>query len=113
LKVKILNPSSPGEVYVRPDDSINDAFLWEPALIDKHHAVRINTNHPYYQKVYIPNHYSDVTIQGMDSLLWALTEAELGTINKATKDHFEELRYEVSRLLRKLVENLPEPELDD
>jgi hypothetical protein len=42
-----------------------------------------------------------------------LVEAELGTINEATKTHFEELRFEVSRLLRKLVEDLPEPELED
>ena len=52
-------------------------------------------------------------LKGMDSLLWALIEAELGTINEATKTHFEELRFEVSRLLRKLVEDLPEPTLDD
>jgi glucokinase len=38
----------------------------------------INTGHPYYHKVYIPNLASGVTIQGMDSLLWALAEAELG-----------------------------------
>ena len=112
LKLKILNPSAPGQVYVHPDDEIEDGILWEPALIEGHHAVRVNRGHPYYHKVYIPNLSSDVTIQGMDSLLWALSEAELGTINKATKTHFEELRFEVSRLLRKLVEDLPEPDLD-
>ncbi len=112
LKLKILDPSGPGQVYIHTDNEIEDGILWEPALIEGHHAVRINTGHPYYHKVYIPNHSSDVTIQGMDSLLWALAEAELGTINKATKNHFEELRFEVSRLLRKLVEDLPEPDLD-
>jgi hypothetical protein len=49
----------------------------------------------------------------MDSLLWAMIEAELGTINEATKTHFEELRFEVSRLLRKLVEDLPDPKMED
>jgi hypothetical protein len=112
LKLNILNPSTPGGVCIQPTDSINDGLLWAPALIDGHHAVQINTGHDYYTKVYVPNLASDVIVQGMDSLLWALAEAELGTINAATKTHFEELRFEVSRLLRKLVEDLPGPEMD-
>ena len=50
-------------------------------------------------------------MQGMDSLLWALSEAELGTISETTKKHFSELRFEVSRILRALVEDLPDPDL--
>jgi hypothetical protein len=49
----------------------------------------------------------------MDSLLWALCAAELGTVNEATKRHFAELRFEVARLLRRLVEDLPEPDLGE
>jgi hypothetical protein len=52
-----------------------------------------------------------VTVQGMDSLLGALCAAELGTVNDASKRHFAELRYEVSRLLRRLVDDLPEPDV--
>lgn len=113
LKLKVSESTAPGQVCVQPADSIDDGILWAPAIIDGHHAVRVNTGHPYYHKVYVPNLASDVTVQGMDSLLWALVEAELGTINEATKTHFEELRFEVSRLLRKLVEDLPEPDLED
>ena len=113
LKLKVSESTAPGQVCLQPADSIDDGILWAPAIIDGHHAVRVNTGHPYYHKVYVPNLSSDVTVQGMDSLLWALVEAELGTINEATKTHFEELRFEVSRLLRKLVEDLPEPELED
>lgn len=113
LKLKVSESTAPGQVCVQPADSIDDGILWAPAIIDGHHAVRVNTGHPYYHKVYVPNLSSDVTVQGMDSLLWALVEAELGTINEATKTHFEELRFEVSRLLRKLVEDLPEPKLED
>ncbi|HHL3493506.1 TPA: ATP-binding protein [Legionella pneumophila] len=113
LKLKVGEASAPGQVCIQPSESIDDGILWAPAIIEGHHAVRINTGHPYYHKVYVPNLSSDVTIQGMDSLLWALIEAELGTINEATKTHFEELRFEVSRLLRKLVEDLPEPDLDE
>ena len=109
LRLKISTPTKPGEHFVQPADSIEDGLLWEPALIDGHKAVRINTSHPYYHKVYVPNLNSGVTVQGMDSLLWALCQAELGTVNDASKRHFQELRFEVSRLLRRLVEDLPEP----
>ena len=111
LKIPTISAVAPGEVYVTTVDTIADGVLFEPVLIEQHKAVRINTGHPYYHKVYVPNWSSGVTIQGMDSLLWALCAAEYSTVNDATKDHFEELRYEVSRLLRKLVEDLPEPEL--
>jgi Histidine kinase-, DNA gyrase B-, and HSP90-like ATPase len=113
LKLNITDATTPGEVCVQPIDSIIDGLLWAPTIIEGHHAVQVNTGHPYYHKIYVPNHSSDVTVQGMDSLLWALVEAELCTINEATKNHFEELRFEVSRLLRKLVEDLPEPELEE
>lgn len=113
LKLNISNSKNPGEVCVQPTDDIKDGLLWEPAMIDGHHAVRINTAHPYYHKIYVPNLTSDVTVQGMDSLLWALVESELGTINETTKTHFEELRFEVSRLLRQLVIDLPDPDIED
>jgi len=113
IKLPVLEPVNDGELHVSPVEFIEDGLLWEPALIDTHHAVRINTNHAYYHKVYIPNLSSGVTIQGMDSLLWALSEAELGTISEESKYHLKELRYEVSRILRRLVEDFPEPDLDE
>ena len=112
LKIKISSALREGQCFVEPADSIDDGMLWEPCLIDGHQAVRINKGHPYYHKVYVPNFLSGVTIQGMDSLLWALCRAEFGTVNDATKRHSEELRYEVSRLLRRLVDDLPEPDVE-
>ena len=61
----------------------------------------------------MPNLKSGVTIQGMDSLLWALCSAEFSTINANTLTHFEELRFELSRILRRLVADLPEPDMND
>jgi len=112
LRLTIGSAQKPGECYVVAVPGIDDGILWEPALIDGHKAVRINTGHPYYHKVYVPNLTSGVTVQGMDSLLWAICAAELGTVSDATKRHFAELRFEVSRLLRTLVNDLPEPDVD-
>lgn len=112
LKLDLSTPAEPGQVNVKPVPSLDDNILWSPTLIEGHHAVQINTGHPYYHKVYVPNLASGVTIQGMDSLLWALAEAELGTISEPTRKHFSELRFEVSRILRALVEDLPDPNLD-
>lgn len=111
LRLKLSTAQKPGECFVAPVEGLDDGVLWEPALIDSHKAVRINVGHPYYHKVYVPNLNSGVTVQGMDSLLWALCAAELGTINEASKRHFNDLRFEVSRLLRALVADMPEPEL--
>lgn len=112
LKISVRDPRKPGEVHIQPVESINDGLLWEPSIIGGNQGVSINTGHPYYNKVYVTNRQSGVIIQGLDSLIWALGSAELGTVNEATKKHFEEMRYEVSRLLRTLVEDLPDPEIE-
>jgi hypothetical protein len=113
LKLPVMTARTPGEVHVKAVDSIDDGLLWSPCLIDGNHAVQINQNHPYYAKVYVPNLAEGVTIQGMDSLLWGLVEAELDATTDSTKKLFHELRYEVSKLLRTLVEDLPDPDLEE
>jgi hypothetical protein len=113
IKIPVTTAARPDEVNVQPVPSIDDGLLWQPAIVDQHHAVQINTGHQYYSKVYVPNLALGVTIQGMDSLLWALVEAELGATAEGTQKHFRELRYEVSRILRALVEDMPEPDLGD
>ena len=109
LKLPVTSAATPGQVHVEPADDVAEGVLFEPALIETHKAVRINTQHPYYHKVYVPNHNDSVTVQGLDSLLWALCVAELSTTTNDTSELFNDMRYEVSRILRKLVESLPEP----
>jgi hypothetical protein len=113
-RIRIILEEDPNARYlhVKTEDSLEDGFLWLPALINSHHAVKINRGHPYYRKVYVPNLSKSVTIQGIDALLWAICEAELSTINPETKSYFELLRREVSRILRHLVADLPEPILE-
>ncbi|MEQ1642467.1 MAG: ATP-binding protein [Pyrinomonadaceae bacterium] len=109
LKIKLVEKKNAGELHVQPTDSLQDGMLWDPAFIDGNLAVRINTSHPYYHKVYVPNRKSGVTVQGLDSLLWALCSAELANVSETNKRNFEEMRYEVSRVLRRLVDDLPDP----
>jgi hypothetical protein len=111
LKLPVGSANRPGEVFVQPSSGVSDGMLFEPCIIEQHKAVRINTEHEYYRKVYIPNLKNGVTIQGMDSLLWALAVAELSATTDKTEENFSDMRFEVSRILRKLVEGLPEPEL--
>jgi histidine kinase/DNA gyrase B/HSP90-like ATPase len=113
LKIRLVEQKQSGELHVQPIDTLLDGVLWEPAFINNNQAVRINTGHPYYHKVYLPNRQSGVTIQGLDSLIWALCAAELGNVSEQNKRNFEEMRYEVSRILRRLVEDLPDPEDSD
>lgn len=112
LKLTISSAKRPGEVFVQPVEGINNGLLFQPALIEGHKGVQINTSHPYYQKVYIPNLNRSVTLQGLDSLMWALAVAELSTVQDHTASLFRDMRFEVSRILEKLVETLPEPEVD-
>jgi hypothetical protein len=112
MKLDVTGALRPGEVFVQPVDGLPEGILWRPAIIGTHRGVQINTAQPYYHKVYVPNLRYGVTVQGIDSLLWALGMAELSTVNEATKRHFAEMRYEVSKLLRELVEALPEPNLE-
>ena len=108
--LKIGSATKPGEVFIQPADDVTDGLLFEPAIISQHKSVRINTSHPYYHKVYVPNFNRSVTMQGMDSLLWALCVAELSATSDKTMEAFSDMRYEMTRILRKLVENLPEPD---
>lgn len=108
IRIKIADADSPGQVHVKAVPEIINGLLFEPAYISGNQGVQINTSHPYYHKVYLPNIDSSVTIQGLDSMLWALCAAELGCISDETKRKFEEMRFEVSRLLRQLVEDMPD-----
>jgi hypothetical protein len=113
IKLALSTARQPGEISVQTVDSLDDGLLWQPTLIDGHHGVQINSGHPYYHKVYVPNYRSNAVVQGIDSLLWSLAEAELGVLDEKTRTVFDDLRYEVSRILRKLVEDLPDPNLDE
>lgn len=110
--IKILPPSGSRQHRVVPVSSIEGNILWEPTLVDGNHAVSINTSHDFYTKVYGANLENLSLIQGLDSLLWGLAEAELSTYNEETREQYEEMRNQVSRILKKLVKELPYPDIE-
>jgi hypothetical protein len=111
-KMTIRSASKPGQYRVIPVENIADGQLWEPCLTDEKHAVQINQSHPYYQKIYFPILEQNVMVTGMDALLWALAEAEVSTFNNETRHHYEDMRIHVSRILKRLIADLPDPDTD-
>lgn len=112
-KIAIISNPKPGQVRVITKTDLEYGQLWEPCIADGKHAVQINQSHPYYQKVYSPILAQNVMVTGMDALLWALAEAEHKTYNEEVKEHYEEMRVAVSRILKTLVADLPDPEEED
>ncbi len=109
--ITIVNNVDPKENRVIPVQSIEGNALWEPALADGKHAVNINESHPFYKKIYGPYLAQHLVIEGLDDLLWALSEAENTTCSQASIENYEDMRYTVSRILKKLVADLPDPEI--
>lgn len=112
-KISIHQSDKPGQYRVIPVKSLDSGILWAPTIADGKHAVEINMGHAYYQKVYYPILEQSVLVTGLDSLLWALAEAELSTFNEETKEQYEEMRFLVSKCLKKLVADLPDPDLSE
>jgi len=111
--IVIEQDASPDQCRVIPKDDLPGGALWAPCIADQKHAVQINTKHDYYQKIYLPLQGRKDAVIGMDSLLWALAEAEHGTYNERVKEVYEDIRLQVSTALRKLIKDLPEPDLPD
>ena len=112
-KITIRSAAKAGQYRVIPVDSLDSGQLWNPCIVDGKHAVELNQSHPYYQKVYYPVLAQNVMVTGMDALLWALAEAELSTFNAETKEQYEDMRILVSRCLKKLIADLPDPDPED
>lgn len=113
-KITIRSAAKAGQYRVIPVSTLDDGQLWNPCIVDGgKHAVELNQSHPYYQKIYYPILEQNVMVTGMDALLWALAEAELSTFSAETKEQYEDMRIQVSRYLKKLIADLPDPEPED
>jgi hypothetical protein len=108
-KLRIVTSDEQERVHVATSDTLDNGVLWEATLINGGAAVTLNTAHPYYPKAYLPNKANSVVVQALDFLLWSLAQAELNNLSDENRDAFEEFRIEVSRNLKKLVADLPDP----
>lgn len=112
--IRIVSPQDEGSLNILTASTLEHGVLWEPTLRSEDGAagsiaVALNTGHPYYVKAYLPNKANSPVIQALDYLLWALAQAEIDNMTDHTKDAFEEFRIVVSRNLKKLVADLPDP----
>jgi len=97
------------DIAVKVEDSLDDGTLWTYALDEEGNTcVILNRSHIFYQKFYEPNKHNPVLMQSMDSVFWALANAELGTMSTKAKRSIEELRFLVSKDLRNLSDELPD-----
>ena len=111
--ISITTSKVPSQSRVVPIETVDGNALWEPALVDGKHAVYINESHPFYKKVYGPILQKSTVVEGLDSLLWALAEAENSTVNPSSLENYEDMRLLVSKILKKLVADLPDPEISE
>jgi hypothetical protein len=104
------------ELYVQPSETVMDGNLWQPVVRKdstgkSHVGIEINQQHDFYRKIYLPLSKSNrAAIQGIDCLLWALSNSEMNVTRENLRALFEDLRFEVSRNLRRLIVDLPEPD---
>lgn len=111
--IKIINNADPKQARVVAVPDIEGSALWEPSLVNGKHAVNINESHPYYKKIYGPYLAQHTVVEGLDYLLWALAEAENSTCSQSSIENYEDMRHKVSRTLKKLVADLPDPEITE
>jgi len=118
IKTPIQNNVSPDRLYIEEVTDIMDGNLWEPSLrsvSENNHStgVRLNKHHDFYSKVYLKAAASGYAIEGIDILLWALATAEYNNNNSDLKAIFEDFREEVSSNLKKLLTDVPMPDLKE
>jgi hypothetical protein len=114
IRIKLPVKDEPGldGVFIRPVQELTDGVLFEPVVLNGNQGVQLNIGHDFYRKVYLPNRDAGGAILGIDSLLWALCVAELNNCTPSTAATFREIRFELSRILRKLLEEMPDPILE-
>ena len=121
-KIRLKLPSKPDvnpeNLYVEASKEMMGGELWEPVLRSSEGAgfktgVAINTNHDFYQKIYLRAKNNGYSVQGMDLLLWALSAAEVNYSDEKMQRVFEDLREEVSSNLKKLLRDVELPDEAD
>jgi hypothetical protein len=118
IKTTVRNNMASADLYVTEADDVEDGFLWEPSLqslgSDGHvTAVRLNKRHDFYKKIYVRLASNGQGLQGLDLMLWALSNAEYNNTDEELTPVFKEFREQVSRNLKKLLDKMPMPDSYD
>lgn len=97
------------DIYVTTISSLEGDMLWQIDISDTNQTVVVlNESHEFYRRFYLSKEISPILIQAMDSLFWALANAELNSISEPAQRNFEELRYSLSNSLKHLANELPD-----
>ena len=98
-------------VFVTTVSSIEGGMLWEIDITeDENTVVILNEEHEFYRRFYQSSEITPVLVQAMDSLFWALANAELNSMSEPARRNFEELRLSLSNSLKHLAKELPDVE---
>lgn len=118
IKTPVQSNVSPESIFVEAVTTITNGHLWEPALRSPGNsghvsAVLLNKHHDFYQKVYQRAAANGYAVEGMDLLLYAFAMAEQNNTDNDLEPVFEDIRDEISSNLRKLLRNMPDPEISE
>ena len=110
--IPVIEDAGVEPVIAVPD--LPDSLLWQPritgrATSEMQTSVEVNVSHPFYQKAYSLCKDNPNAIKALDYVLWSLANAEYSAKDAGSLQNFEELRREVSRNLRRLADELPNP----
>lgn len=101
------------DVLLEPVESLENAVLWMPALIQGKPGVQLNTSHEFYRRFYGANKSNTAATSAMDYVFYALAQAENNALGEDAIANLEELRFSSSRTLRTLARHMPDVATED
>jgi hypothetical protein len=111
--VTIVTDEETAGLNIVVEDNLSDGVLWEARLHTSNLIqAHINAGHDWYRKAYLPNATNSPLVQSIEYLFYALAQAEVNNTNLELDEMFHDFKIEVSRNLRKLVKDLPDPDDD-
>lgn len=109
-QIRVLEEDAEDKAFVERKPTVEHGALWEAAWTKGHGiGVILNAGHDWFRKAYLPNATNEPLIQAIEYLFYALAHAEINNTNPADRESFEQFRVDVSRNLKRLVRELPEP----
>ena len=96
----------------RIDDWAKEKLLFKKALVNLGDEKQENLNQlieSYKNELFSYAYQEKIVKSAMDTFIWSLGLAEKRAMNQEAKRNLKEYRFEVSRILRELAEELPSP----